>query len=603
MIEKMTRYNFILLGGEEEKFLAELQELGVVDITRSFKPVDDASNQLLLKAESLKNAVAFLGSQDFPDITPLPVSAEDPSEETALLQRRLQDVRFKLEAARKEYALRKPWGTFNQTDFDELEKRGYKTRWYCVSKKVFSEEWAALVPLKVIHEEDNSVWFVTISDDPDYSFPVQEIAAPGGDFTSSEEQIQQYEDELVEIKGHILGLKEDIPDIERKSAELLTDLDMYLAGKGSESAVEGYVTLFEGFAPVEEDARLAEAFDAMDALWYKAEAKLEDNPPIKLKGNKFTSLFSVLTDMYGRPQYNGFDPTPFIAVFFLLFFAFCMGDAGYGLVLIIAGLLLKKVKSFASLAPLVVVLGAGTTVIGLLFHTFFSIDLLNVAWIPDGVKKCMLPSKIAGYDGTMVLALIVGVVHLCVALVVKAIYATKHEGFARTVGTWGWTLLIVGGAIVGGIALAGILDKSVTKWVLIGLGILSALAIFPFNNLKRNPLANTGLGLWDTYQTVTGLLGDLLSYLRLYALGLAGAMLGFAFNSIGQMALGDGSSVGGWVGFILIVLVGHTLNIAMCALGAFVHPLRLNFLEFFKNSGYETSPRNYTPLQKTNNNQ
>ena len=147
------------------------------------------------------------------------------------------------------------------------------------------------------------------------------------------------------------------------------------------------------------------------------------------------------------------------------------------------------------------------------------------------------------------------------------------------------------------------LDKAVTKWVLIGLGIVSALAIFPLNNLKRNPLVNTGLGLWDTYQTVTGLLGDVLSYLRLYALGLAGAMLGFAFNSIGQMALGDGSSVGGWIGFILIVLIGHTLNLAMCALGAFVHPLRLNFLEFFKNSGYETSPRNYTPLQKTNNNQ
>ena len=603
MIEKMTRYNFILLGGEEEQFLAGLQELGVVDITRSFKPVDDASNQLLLKAESLKDAVAFLGSQDFPDVTPLPVSAEDPAEETALLQRRLQDVRFKLEAARKEYFLRKPWGEFNQADFDELERRGYKTRWYCVSKKVFNESWEEIAPLKVIHEEDNQVWFVTVSDDPDYSFPVQEIAAPGGDYTFSEEQIKQYEDELLEIKGHILGLKEEIPEIERKSAQLLTDLDMYLAGKGSESAVEGYVTLFEGFAPVEEDQRLAEAFDGMDALWYKSEAKLEDNPPIKLKGNWFTRMFSVLTDMYGRPQYNGFDPTPYIAVFFLLFFAFCMGDAGYGLVLILVGFLLKKVKSFADMAPLVVTLGIGTTVIGLIFHTFFSMDMLTWTCIPDGVKKFMLPSKIAGYDGTMVLALVVGIVHLSIAMIVKAIYATKNEGFAKTVGTWGWTLLIVGGAIVGGIALAGVLDKAVTKWVLIGLGIVSALAIFPLNNLKRNPLVNTGLGLWDTYQTVTGLLGDVLSYLRLYALGLAGAMLGFAFNSIGQMALGDGSSVGSWIGFILIVLIGHTLNLAMCALGAFVHPLRLNFLEFFKNSGYETSPRNYTPLQRTNNNQ
>ena len=603
MIEKMTRYNFILLGGEEEKFLADLQELGVVDITRSFKPVDDASNELLLKAESLKNAVTFLGVQDFPDVTPLPVSAEDPAEETALLQRRLQDVRFKLEAARKEYSLRKPWGTFNQADFNELERRGYKTRWYCVSKKVFSEAWAEQVPLQVIHEENNLIWFVTVSDDPDYSFPVQEITAPGGDYTASEELVRQYEDELAEVKGHILGLKENIPAIEQKSAQLLSDLDMYLAGKGSESAVEGYVTLFEGFAPVEEDEKLAKAFDAMDALWYKAEAKVEDNPPIKLKGNKFTRMFSVLTDMYGRPQYNGFDPTPYISVFFLLFFAFCMGDAGYGLVLVIAGLLLKKVKSFADTAPLVVTLGLATIVVGLIFHTFFSVDLLNMAWIPDGLKKFMLPSKIAGYDGTMVLALVVGVVHLSVAMVVKAIYATKHNGISKSLGVWGWTLLIVGGSVVGAIALAGVMDSAVTKWVLIGLGILSALCIFFLNDLKRNPLINMGAGLWDTYQTVTGLLGDLLSYLRLYALGLAGALLGFAFNSIAQTALGDGGSIVGCIGFILIVVIGHTLNIAMCALGAFVHPLRLNFLEFFKNSGYETSPRNYIPLQKTNNNQ
>ena len=279
-----------------------------------------------------------------------------------------------------------------------------------------------------------------------------------------------------------------------------------------------------------------------------------------------------------------------------------MGDAGYGLVLILVGFLLKKVKSFADMSPLVVALGVGTTVIGLVFHTFFSMDMLE--WnLPAAVGHCMLPSKIAGYDGTMVLALVVGILHLSIAMIVKAIYATKNEGISKTLGIWGWTLLIVGGVVIGGIALCGVLDKTATKWALIVLGVISAAGIFLLNDLHRNPLKNIGLGLWDTYQTVTGLLGDVLSYLRLYALGLAGAMLGYAFNSIGQMALGDGSSVFRWIGFILIVLVGHTLNLAMCALGAFVHPLRLNFLEFFKNSGYETSPRNYTPLQKTNNNQ
>ena len=174
-----------------------------------------------------------------------------------------------------------------------------------------------------------------------------------------------------------------------------------------------------------------------------------------------------------------------------------------------------------------------------------------------------------------------------VAYCVETYQETKNKGFINALGSWGWTLLIVGGVIVAALAFAGIMDKDLTKWVVIVLGIVSALGIFVFNDMQRNKLANVGVGLWNTYNTATGLLGDVLSYLRLYALGLAGSMLGMAFNKIGVMVLGDGSNAAMWLPFVLIVVIGHTLNIAMAALGAFVHPLRLNFLEFFKNSTYK----------------
>ena len=140
MIEKMTRYNFILLGGEEEKFLADLQELGVVDITRSFKPVDDASSKLLQEAENLRNAVTYLGSQDFPDVKPVPVQSENPAAEAFQLQASLAEVNSRLEAARKELAVRQPWGEFSQDVLDDLARKGYKTRWYSVAKKKFAPE-------------------------------------------------------------------------------------------------------------------------------------------------------------------------------------------------------------------------------------------------------------------------------------------------------------------------------------------------------------------------------------------------------------------------------------------------------------------------------
>ena len=164
---------------------------------------------------------------------------------------------------------------------------------------------------------------------------------------------------------------------------------------------------------------------------------------------------------------------------------------------------------------------------------------------------------------------------------------------------WGWLILIVGGIAIALLTLGGIFSPNVTRWAIIIVGALSFLGIFLFNKPGRNPLINIGAGLWDTYQTATGLLGDVLSYIRLYALGLAGGMLGGAFNTLGTMVLGDGG-VGRWIAFVLILLIGHTLNLLMCCLGAFVHPLRLNFLEYFKNSGYEGMGAKYNPLKNNN---
>ena len=110
---------------------------------------------------------------------------------------------------------------------------------------------------------------------------------------------------------------------------------------------------------------------------------------------------------------------------------------------------------------------------------------------------------------------------------------------------------------------------------------------------------NIGSGLWDTYNMVTGLLGDVLSYIRLYALGLAGGMLGNAFNIMGTMILDIPVPVVNWVFCIVILIFGHVLNLAMSCLGAFVHPLRLTFVEYFKNSGYEGAGAKYNPLTKT----
>ncbi len=569
MIGKMTRYAFILLSGEKEDFIRSLQETGLVDITRSEKPVDERSAALLQRAQSHLKVISDA------EAVRAGVAAE-------------------IAALRKEADALRPWGDFDPKSFAPLLEAGYRIHYYAVTPKQFRRAWPEEYPIQIVAEKPRVHFVAILPEGVENPLPVAEIPAPEYSYKAVEERIAAAEIRLKEETDRVEALRARETQFEEEVNRDMAELDRYLATVAANPAAENTIVTYTGYALTSDDAVLREKLDALGVFYLAEPATVEDAPPIALKNNRFVRMFEVLTDMYGRPSYDGFDPTPFLSVFFLLFFALCMGDAGYGIILIILGILLGRSKGMKDMAPLVITLGIGTVVVGFFLHTFFS---MNIAEWPlfEPVKGIFLPDKIAGYDGAMVLSLVIGVLHVCLALIVKTIQATRNHGFLHSLGTWGWTLLIVGGVIVGAFALAGVIDAALTKWIIIGLGSVSALGILFFNTPGRNPLINFGSGLWDTYNTATGLLSDVLSYLRLYALGLAGAMLGYAFNDLGLMILGDGG-VGNWIFFIVILIIGHTLNIAMCALGAFVHPLRLNFLEFFKNSGYEGTGRNFRPL-------
>ncbi len=571
MIEKMTRYDFILLSGRKEAFLDSLCELGVMDIQHSSKPVDARSEGMLSRLEALRAEIRRIEK------------GTDAHLEELEAERKLLD---------KEAAAISHWGEY---DREKLKALGLPVKFYCVPEKKYDPEWEQSALIQEIERDKGKVWFVTVGP---ADIPFAPLPEPSRDLAELERFTALKDKEIEVYKGELEALKDQLPALKKEEKSLASELNLYLAGESGEPAADNALIVYEGFAPCSENGRLAAAFDALDCVWFASEATIEDNPPIKLKNNKFVKQFELLTDMYGRPDYDEFDPTPYISVFFLLFFAMCMGDAGYGLLLFIGGFLLKKVPSFKNIAPLVSILGVATFVVGLMMHTFFGYDIATLPWIPGWLKSIMITGSIGGFEAQMVLALAIGVVHLCLAMVVKTVYATRNKGFLESLSVWGWTLLIVGGVIVGVLALLKLVPPEVTKWIIICLGIISALGIFLFNDIHRSPLKNIGSGLWETYNTVTGLLGDVLSYLRLYALGLAGGMLGKAFNDIAAMTVGDGGFGPGWVFFVLIFLVGHALNLAMCCLGAFVHPLRLNFLEFFKNSGYDGKGRAYKPITK-----
>lgn len=612
MITKMTKYSFLMLAGEKEGFLEKLQELGVVDITRSAKPVDSQSQEMMDKILEAQKTLELLSEIDYSKdndykavadaVTHIDISGEEDKVAIARKQMAtLETLKLDLVSSNKEMETRHPWGDFDQKKIAELEALGYKVRYYHTESKRFKEEWQELYPLQIIENNGKEVWFVTITEaDADYDFPIKACAAPDGTYSEAVATHEQIKKNIVASKAKLLKIKEASEEIDSKRKDQLVVLDRYFADAASESAAENMISVITGFAPTEEDDKLCQEFDKMDVFYLKEAAVEEDNPPIKLKNNWFVRQFEVLTGMYGMPVYSEFDPTCIVAPFFLLFFSMCMGDGGYGIFLILFGLAVKKnwinIDMFKGLGNIIMLLGGGTLVVGTILGTFFGIDLTAQAWVPAWMKSCMITGDINGLPAQMVLALGVGVFHICLAMTVKAICYTKRFGFKKTVSTWGWLLLILGGIITAVLALTETMSAEAIKWTVIIIASISALGIYIFNTPGRNPLMNIGSGLWDTYNMATGILGDVLSYVRLYALGLAGGMLGGAFNTLGLMVLGDGGWT--WVPFIIILILGHLLNIAMSALGAFVHPLRLNFVEYFKNSGYEGMGAEYNPLTK-----
>ncbi len=606
MVTKMTKYSFILLSEQTEGFLNSLQELGVVDISRSLKPIDEQSSGMLAEADRAKKALSILaackaGSEKDFKFDGCPVDA------VLETQDRIAEIAAEIAAAKKEIAVRQPWGSFRSEDIHKLESQGLKLRFYSCMKKKFDPSWAEIQPLEVISETESKLFFVTVSPaQEEYSFPLEAIPAPEGSVNEEEEKLALLQSKLEKEQQLLANLKSCSDEIRKAYNDSLSRLDLYFAEAATEKAVDNYLTVLTGFAPTSDDKRLCASFDSMDIYYSHEAATKEDNPPVKLKNNWFAKNFEVLTGMYGVPAYDEFDPTPVLGPFFMLFFAMCMGDAGYGILLMLIALVLRlkmKDSSLGKMHRLIAFLGGMTFVVGIFLGTFFGMSILEASWAPAWLKGLCIDgwfpdAKIAGFPVQMVLAVVIGVLHICLAMIIKTINFTKRFGFKKTVATWGWTTLIVGGLVVVSLGMTEVLSAEAFKWTIIALAVVSGLAIYVFNTPGRNPLLNIGSGLWDTYNMVTGLLGDVLSYIRLYALGLAGGMLGNAFNIMGTMILDIPVPGVNWVFCIIILIFGHVLNLAMSCLGAFVHPLRLTFVEYFKNSGYEGSGAKYNPLTK-----
>ncbi|MBR3859683.1 MAG: ATPase V [Bacteroidaceae bacterium] len=611
MITRMKKLTFLVFYKEYKEFLERLRDLGVVHIAKrqQGEPDEDLHAKMQLRALYTKTLQEFDALSD--DKVVKQSSVMKIEEVLAVYEEKQQDLialnQEKI-VIEKDLKQLESWGDFSWDNILRLQDNGWYVRFYSCLERDYKQEWEDEYAIIHISHANGTVSFLVVSKEP-VSLDMEPVSLP-------KKSMSELTEDLSSVVARILLAEQEMASfaqlhratVVNALTELEEDINMTNARLNGESMAEGALVLLEGWIPEDCEPEVRSFLDESGCYYEVRKATKEDNAPVKFKNNAFVRMYESITKMYGIPTYGEFDPTPLVAPFFTLFFAFCLGDAGYGILLVLGSLLLKKKvgPDMRGLLNLVLTLGVATTILGTVFGTFFGVNLYE-ANIPQWMKDLMFTGKIAGttYDKQMLLALAIGVIHISIAMGVKAVGATMRFGFKESLSNWGWFVVVVGSVIVASLMLLNILPAEISKWAFIIVGIIGAIGIFLLNNPRRNVFVNIGAGLWDTYSTVSGLASDILSYVRLYALGLAGGSLGSAFNLLAGMA-SDGLSeipfvgvVLGWIFGGVILVFGHTINIALSCLSAYVHPLRLTFVEYFKNSGYEGTGEEYAPFSVT----
>lgn len=617
MIVKMNKFTFLIYHKDYETFLEKLRDLGVVHVeVRQSGEMDESVQPIMQKYVAYKNLLKEMASYaaqcPCTDIRALDTtSIEKVNAEYDMRCEQIQAQVAELSLLDKEMKAFDPWGGFEWGKLDALQKNGWKVQFFSCPERNFDAAWLDDYNAIVISKRDGLCYFVTVNQQL-VAIDAETVNLPHKNYSDllaqKEEKEKQLGDDRHSLSEYCAAA---ISTVESAIVALQDEIDLMKVRLGGEQKADGSLVLLEGWVPLENSQAVQTMFEQSDVYFEMRPAEKEDNAPIKLKNNRITGLFETLTRMYGLPDYGEFDPTPLLTPFYALFFGLCLGDAGYGLFLVLFGFFLKtKVnKSMYGIMNLLITLGVAATVVGAVLGTFFGVDLLSID-IPQEWKDFMISGKVEidgkMYYKTMILALIVGMLHICFAMTVKAICSTARYGFKNSLADWGWLLLVGGSVSVATLNFLQVIPAEVVTMTYYALGGVSAVGIFLLNDLHRNVFMNVGAGLWATYNMATGLLGDLLSYLRLYALGLAGGLLGGVFNDLAMQAQGGLSDflwgIPGWIAGGLIFICGHTLNIALSCLSAYVHSIRLTFVEYFKNSGYDGRGVTYKPfssLQKT----
>ena len=620
-IVAMRHLRLIGLQSEREEMLRRLQHLGCLEITEPEPAADDPLLEKLripeaaelqrireqyTAAEQALQTLAEHTPQEKTRLEPLPTIAERALTEPTELANgrdaagRLNEYRSELTALQSrseklaaEEAQLLPWESFTMplecaTTEKVLIQMG--TLPAVVPPEQIQEALEAAGELyefreiSADRERRYAVLTVHISQAEDHIAALKVLGwscvALGDRRGTAGENLAALRREQAELAERKVALEQEIakcanqkPELRQLSDASRIEIDRGEAKSRTRDTAETF--LLEGWFPAENTKELEMLLEGCTCAWQMTDPVPEDYPrvPVKLKNNRFTQPLNMVTEMYSLPAYGSLDPNPYMAPFFILFYGIMMADMGYGLLMMLASLIVLKKKqptggsyNFFALLGLC---GISTFFMGALTGGFFG------DFIPQMLKVINPESTFTWFwqplfspinDIIMVMlgSLALGCVQILVGMVIGFIYKLKHGEIASALceeAAW-WVIIGCGVAL-------GVTGNKVFLWVLLAVLVIS-------QSYGKKGIGGKIVGIGGSiYNHITGYFGDILSYVRLMALMLAGAVIAQVFNTLAAIP-------GNLIVFIIVSLLGNALNFALNLLGCYVHDMRLQCLEFFK---------------------
>jgi V/A-type H+-transporting ATPase subunit I len=627
MIKRMVKVTILFHRSIGDTFLHQLQHIGVLHIEN--QSMNQSEKTAMLRSEidrlsKVKELLAGLAppvADDKATTRPAACAVKAYPGGTKALLTAIEDLRQisdqlaseRIELESEIFSASR-WGDFDPQTTQALEAHGCilklysapKSRLSRIEQQVTAHEYCILEP---VFQERSTAYFAVLSpaeqapfelNAAEESLPVESLDVLRDRLSRLTARRQACLDQIREYVAYLPWLGDEI-------RRMQNELSYCLAHESLTNEVDGQVLAVTGWVPHKIHQQVKNFLMEQDVVYVFGKPEASEKVPILLTNNPVARLFEPIMRIFSLPDYSELDPTPFFAPFYTLFFGLCIADVGYGLVLtatILVALLIFKNSSMRPLFYLGLILSGSVILAGVFLDDFFGLHidrhLGSHAFLADFIL-------FHGTQGPMLLAIMLGVIQVIFGYVLRLVNVVRTQGPLAALKPTGVIAILVGivplvlhalghtfsiGPFALGAWDADIPDVTAIGSIVAGSGLLLFLL---FNSLDKRIYVRPLIGLWHFYELATGVFGDTLSYLRLFALGLSSGLLAAAIIHISLMV--RGSSPLGYIPMVLVLLIGTLINLGIGLLSAFVHSLRLTFVEFYKAEGFKGGGVAYAPFR------